>query len=154
VSVTVKNGTSRQGLAAQVTTGLRRLGFKAGNGGNATPSATTTVSHAPGAGGTAATLAAAVQNGRPVARATRPGLGPTAVVLVLGADFKRLAGKVVVPKPPPPKPPKPTRATRGLPSWDPAPADRGPGRPPGRPTASRRASGGISKLPRVAPPAT
>ncbi|MFL5796296.1 MAG: LCP family protein [Actinomycetota bacterium] len=119
VSVTVKNGTSRQGLAAKVTTGLRRLGFKAGNGGNATPSATTTVSHAPGAGGTAATLAAAVQNGRPVARATRPALGPYAVVLVLGADFKRLAGKVVVPKPPPPKPPKPTRATRGLPSWDP-----------------------------------
>jgi LCP family protein required for cell wall assembly len=122
VSVTVKNGTSRQGLAAKVTAGLRRLGFKAGNGGNATPSATTTVSHAPGGGGTAATLAAAVQNGRPVARATRPGLGPNAVVLVLGADFKRLAGKVVVPKPPPPKPPKPpkpTRATRGLPAWDP-----------------------------------
>ena len=90
-----------------------------GNGGNATPSATTTVSHAPGGGGTAATLAAAVQNGRPVARATRPGLGPNAVVLVLGADFKRLAGKVVVPKPPRPKPPKPTRATRGLPAWDP-----------------------------------
>jgi LCP family protein required for cell wall assembly len=119
VSVTVKNGTSRQGLAAKVTAGLRRLGFKAGNGGNATPSATTTVSHAPGGGGTAATLAAAVQNGRPVARATRPGLGPNAVVLVLGADFKRLAGKVVVPKPPPPKPPKPTRASRGLPAWDP-----------------------------------
>ena len=117
--MTVKNGTSRQGLAAKVTAGLRRLGFKAGNGGNATPSATTTVSHAPGGGGTAATLAAAVQNGRPVARATRPGLGPNAVVLVLGADFKRLAGKVVVPKPPPPKPPKPTRATRGLPAWDP-----------------------------------
>jgi hypothetical protein len=121
VSVTVKNGTSRQGLAARVTAGLRRLGFKAANGGNANPSATTTVSHAPGAGGVAATLAAAIANGRPVARATRPGLGRTTVVLVLGADFKRLAGKVVVPKPPKPRPPKPTRATRGLPAWDPRP---------------------------------
>ena len=121
VSVTVKNGTSRQGLAARVTAGLRRLGFKAGNGGNANPSATTTVSSAPGSGGAADIVARAVQTGRRVVRAVRPGLGRDAAVLVLGADFKGLASKVTVPKPPPPRPPKPTRATRGLPAWDPRP---------------------------------
>ena len=46
VSVTVKNGTPRQGLAARATAALRRLGFKATNGGNATPSARTTLLHA------------------------------------------------------------------------------------------------------------
>jgi polyisoprenyl-teichoic acid--peptidoglycan teichoic acid transferase len=121
VSVRVKNGTPRQGLAARVTAGLLRLGFKADNGGNANPSATTTVSHAPGAGATAVTVAHALQTGRPVARATEPGLARDSVVLVLGADFKRLASKVTIPKPPPPRPPKPTRATRGLPAWDPRP---------------------------------
>jgi LytR cell envelope-related transcriptional attenuator len=121
VSVTVKNGTPRQGLAARVTAGLLRLGFKADNGGNANPSATTTVSHAPGAGATAVTVAHALQTGRRVARATQPGLARDSVVLVLGADFKRLASKVTIPKPPPPRPPTPTRATRGLPAWDPRP---------------------------------
>jgi polyisoprenyl-teichoic acid--peptidoglycan teichoic acid transferase len=121
VSVTVKNGTPRQGLAARVTAGLLRLGFKADNGGNANPSATTTVSHAPGAGATAVTVAHALQTGRRVARATQPGLARDSVVLVLGADFKRLASRVTIPKPPLPRPPKPTRATRGLPAWDPRP---------------------------------
>ena len=44
VPVTVKNGTPRQGLAARATAALRRLGFNATNGGNATPSARTTLS--------------------------------------------------------------------------------------------------------------
>jgi hypothetical protein len=121
VSVTVKNGTSRQGLAARVTAGLRRLGFKAGNGGNAAPAAATTLAAGPGGDGAASTVARALRTGRKVARGSRSGLGRGAVVLVLGADFKGLAGRVVVPKPPPPKPPKPTRATRDLPSWDPRP---------------------------------
>jgi LCP family protein required for cell wall assembly len=121
VSVTVKNGTSRQGLAARVTAGLRRLGFKAGNGGNATPAAATTLAFGPGGDGAAGTVARALRTGHRVARTARPGLGRGAVVLVLGADFKGLAARVVVPKPPPAKPPRPTRATRDLPSWDPRP---------------------------------
>jgi LCP family protein required for cell wall assembly len=121
VSVTVRNGTPRQGLAARVTAGLRRLGFKARNGGNAAPSATTTLTFGEGADGAATTVARALKTGRRVGRAARPGLGQGSVVLVLGADFKGLAAKVAVPKPPPPRPPKPTRATRGLPSWDPRP---------------------------------
>jgi polyisoprenyl-teichoic acid--peptidoglycan teichoic acid transferase len=121
VSVTVKNGTPRQGLAARVTAGLRRLGFKAGNGGNAAPPAATTLAAGPGGDGAAGTVTRALRTGGKVARTTRPGLGRGAVVLVLGADFKGLAGRVTVPKPPPPKPRKPTRATRDLPSWDPRP---------------------------------
>ena len=121
VSVTVKNGTPRQGLAARVTAGLRRLGFKAGNGGNAAPSAATTLAYGPRGDGAAITVARALKAGRPAARAARPGLGRGSVVLVLGTDFKGLAAKVTVPKPPPPRPPKPTRATRGLPPWDPRP---------------------------------
>jgi polyisoprenyl-teichoic acid--peptidoglycan teichoic acid transferase len=121
VKVTVKNGTSRQGLAARVTAGLRRLGFKVGNGGNAAPSAATTMAYGPGADGAATTVARALKTGRPAARTGQPGLGRGSVVLVLGADFEGLAAKVTVPKPPPPRPPKPTRATRGLPPWDPRP---------------------------------
>ena len=121
VTVTVRNGTPRQGLAARATTSLRRLGFHASNGGNATPSARTTVLHAPGADGAASVVARAVKlkGGGRVARANQPGLGRTTVVLVLGPDFKGLAGKVAAPKPPPP--PKPTPATRDLPAWDPRP---------------------------------
>jgi polyisoprenyl-teichoic acid--peptidoglycan teichoic acid transferase len=121
VSVTVKNGTPRQGLAARATAGLDRLGFKAANGGNASPSGITTLAYGPGAEGAATTVARALKTGRRVVRSARPGLGRGSVVLVLGADFKGLAAKVAVPKPPPPRPPRPTRATRGLPSWDPRP---------------------------------
>jgi hypothetical protein len=42
-------------------------------------------------------------------------------VLVLGADFKGLASRVVPSKPPAARPPKPTPATRDLPPWDPCP---------------------------------
>jgi polyisoprenyl-teichoic acid--peptidoglycan teichoic acid transferase len=121
VSVTVKNGTPRQGLAARVTAGLRRLGFKTGNGGNAAPAAATTLAFRPGGDTAAGTVARALKTGHRVARTARPGLGRGAVVLVLGADFKGLAARVAVPKPPPAKPPRPTRATRDLPSWDPRP---------------------------------
>jgi polyisoprenyl-teichoic acid--peptidoglycan teichoic acid transferase len=116
VSVTVRNGTSRPGLAARATAALRRLGFKATNGGNATPSKTTTISSA-GGPAAAATLARAVKAGRKVARTTRPGLDRNSVVLVLGDDFQAVATRVVTP----PRPPKPTPATRTLPSWDPRP---------------------------------
>ena len=66
-------------------------------------------------------MARALKTGHRVARTARPGLGRGPVVLVLGADFKGLAARVAVPKPPPAKPPRPTRATRDLPSWDPRP---------------------------------
>jgi polyisoprenyl-teichoic acid--peptidoglycan teichoic acid transferase len=121
VSVTVKNGTPRQGLAARVTAGLRRLGFKAGNGGNAAPAAATTLAFGSGGDGAASIVARTLRTGHWVARTARPGLGRGAVLLVVGADFKGLAARVAVPKPPPAKPPRPTRATRDLPSWDPRP---------------------------------
>jgi hypothetical protein len=63
VSVTVRNATSRQGLAARVTAGLSALGFKTTNGGNASPSATTRLSHAPGSDAAASTVARALKTG-------------------------------------------------------------------------------------------
>jgi hypothetical protein len=58
--VTVKNGTPRQGLAARATASLDRLGFRAGNGGNAAPSARTTLFHAEGSDAAARVAARAV----------------------------------------------------------------------------------------------
>jgi LCP family protein required for cell wall assembly len=121
VSVTVRNGTPRQGLAARVTTGLRRLGFKAANGGNATPAAATGLSHAPATDAAATAVARVLETGGRVGRAARPDLGTNSVLLVLGRDFRGLADRVAVPKPPPARPPKPTPATRDLPPWDPRP---------------------------------
>jgi polyisoprenyl-teichoic acid--peptidoglycan teichoic acid transferase len=119
VSVTVRNGTTRPGLAARATAALRRLGFKVSNGGNATPTAVTTIAHAPSSTAAATTVARAVKAGRRVARTAQPGLAPTAVVLVLGRDFRGTATRVATPGPP--RPPKPTAATRALPAWDPRP---------------------------------
>ena len=121
VSVTVRNATSRQGLAARVTAGLAALGFKATNGGNAPPSATTRLAHAPGSDAAASTLARAVKTGGRVARSPQPGLAQHSLVLVLGADFNGLASRVVPAKPPATRLPKPTPATRDLPPWDPRP---------------------------------
>ncbi|MET0477950.1 MAG: LCP family protein [Actinomycetota bacterium] len=121
VSVTVRNATSRQGLAARVTAGLAALGFKATNGGNAPPSATTRLAHAQGTDAAASTLAPAVKTGGRIVRTSQPGLAQRSLVLVLGADFKGLASRVVPTKPPAARPPKPTPATRDLPPWDPRP---------------------------------
>jgi LCP family protein required for cell wall assembly len=121
VSVTVKNGTSRQGLAAQVTAALGKLGFKAANGGNAAPAARTTLLHAQGSDAAARTTALAVRAGPGPARRPRAGVARASVVLVLGSDFKGLATRVTVPKPRSTPPPKPTPATRDLPPWDPRP---------------------------------
>jgi polyisoprenyl-teichoic acid--peptidoglycan teichoic acid transferase len=119
VSVTVKNGTDRQGLAARVTAGLDRLGYSAADGGNATPTAATTLFHAPGSAAST-TVAKAVKTGGRVARHPRPGQPGNAVVLVLGRDFRGLARGVEVANPRS-GPPRPTPATRALPSWDPRP---------------------------------
>jgi hypothetical protein len=62
-----------------------------------------------------------VEPGTRVARAGQPGLARNTVVLVLGPDFKSLAGRVAPSKPPASGPPKPTAATRTLPAWDPRP---------------------------------
>jgi polyisoprenyl-teichoic acid--peptidoglycan teichoic acid transferase len=122
VSVTVKNATTRKGLAARSTTALRRLGFKASNGGNAATLAVTTIAHAPAAGTAAATsVARAVEAGKRVARTSQPGLARTSVVLVLGADFRGIAARVAAPTRQAARPPQPTPATRGLPAWDPRP---------------------------------
>jgi LCP family protein required for cell wall assembly len=132
VSITVKNATGRQGLAAQVTARLQELGFKADNGGNARPSATTKVASVSGTDAAATTVVGAVKvGGGRVARVRQPGLAPNAVELVLGDNFKSVAGRIAAPapkprptrppKPRPTRPPKPTAATRNLPSWDPRP---------------------------------
>lgn len=126
ISVTVKNATPRQGLAAQVTARLKTLGFKAANGGNAPPSEATSLTHAKGSVAAATTVARVVKaGGERVAQVGQPGVGANSVVLVLGSDFKGLARGVAVPKPAASRPPKPTAATRDLPPWDPRPADRG-----------------------------
>jgi hypothetical protein len=121
VSVTVKNATPRQGLAARAAATLRRLGFNATNGGNAPPAARTTLLHAPGADTAARAVARALKAGSRVARAPRPGLAPASVVLVLGPDFNGIAGRVPTATRPPSRPPTPTPATRDLPPWDPRP---------------------------------
>ncbi len=122
--MTVRNGTPRQGLAARATAALRRLGFNATNGGNATPSARTTVlARARGTDAAASMVARAVKlkAGGRVARADQPGLARTTVVLVLGPDFKGLAGRVAAPKPPPPAPQADRRPPATCPPWDPRP---------------------------------
>jgi len=123
VSVTVRNGTPRQGLAARATAALRRLGFNATNGGNADPTARTTLLHTPGTDAAARSVprAVQVQASSRVARADRPRLAHTPVLLVLGSGFKGLPGRVPPAKPPTSRPPKPTAATRALPTWDPRP---------------------------------
>jgi LytR cell envelope-related transcriptional attenuator len=121
ISVTVKNATPRQGLAAQVTARLKTLGFKATNGGNAPPSAVTTLTHAKGSVA-ANTVARVVKvDGERVTQVGQPGLGASSVALVLGSDFKGLASGAALPKPAAPRPPKQTAATRDLPPWDPRP---------------------------------
>jgi polyisoprenyl-teichoic acid--peptidoglycan teichoic acid transferase len=122
ITVTVKNATPRQGLAAQVTARLKTLGFKATNGGNAPATAATTLTHAKGSVAAATTVARVVKvDGERVARAPQPGLGANSVALVLGSDFKGLASRAALPKPAAPRPPKPAAATRDLPPWDPRP---------------------------------
>jgi len=119
VSVTVRNGTSRPGLAARATAALRHLGFKASNGGNATPAPTTLLRAK--ATGSAAAVARALESGKRFARKPQPGLAPSAVVLILGNDFKGVVPKLPKAARPPTHPPKPTPATRTLPPWDPRP---------------------------------
>jgi LCP family protein required for cell wall assembly len=132
VSVTVKNGTDRQGLAARVTARLQELGFKASNGGNAPASSTTKVASVSGTNAAATTVVGAVKvGGGRIARVRQPGLAPNAVELVLGDNFKSVASRIAAPaakprptrppKPRPTPPPKPTAATRHLPPWDPRP---------------------------------
>ena len=122
IAVTVKNATSRQGLAAKVTARLQALGFNATNGGNAPPSATTSLTHPEGAKAAATTVARTITTGGgQVAQAPQPGLATNTVVLVLGNDFKSVAGRATATKPKPTRPPKPTPATRDLPPWDPRP---------------------------------
>jgi polyisoprenyl-teichoic acid--peptidoglycan teichoic acid transferase len=120
VSVTVRNATPRQGLAARVTAQLKALGFKATNGGNAPPSATTKVASASAKNAAGTTVARALKTaGGLLARSPQPGLANQSVVLTLGADFRGVASRVAAAKPPATSPPKPTPATRDLPPWDP-----------------------------------
>jgi LCP family protein required for cell wall assembly len=120
ISVVVRNATPRQGLAARTATALRRLGFKAANGGNATAAPRTVLAHARGSANAAGVVAQVVKAGRGVARRPQVGLSRTSVVLVLGNDFKGVASRIRK-HPTPARPPKPTAATRSLPAWDPRP---------------------------------
>jgi hypothetical protein len=118
--VTVRNATPRQGLAARVTAQLKTLGFKASNGGNAPPSATTKVVSASAINAAGTTVARALNTSGRVARSPQPALANQSVVLTLGADFKGVATRVAAAKPPTTRPPKPTTpASRDLPAWDP-----------------------------------
>ena len=119
VLVTVRNATPRQGLAARVTAQLKTLGFKASNGGNAPPSATTKVVSASAINAAGTTVARALNTSGRVARSPQPALANQSVVLTLGADFKGVATRVAAAKPPTTRPPKPTPASRDLPAWDP-----------------------------------
>jgi polyisoprenyl-teichoic acid--peptidoglycan teichoic acid transferase len=120
ISVVVRNATTRQGLAARTAAALRRLGFKATNGGNAPPAGATTLSSASGSASVVGTVAQVVKAGRGVGRRPQPGVSRTAVVLTLGDDFRGVATRIGKP-PAPARPPKPTAATRALPAWDPRP---------------------------------
>jgi LCP family protein required for cell wall assembly len=120
ISVVVRNATPHQGMAARTATALRRLGFKAANGGNAPPAPRTVLSYPSGSTGAVTTVAQMVKAGRGVGRRSQPGLSATSVVLTLGTDFKGLTPQARKP-PAPARPPKPTAATRALPTWDPRP---------------------------------
>ena len=120
ISVVVRNATTRPGLAARTTTALRHLGFKASNGGNASPAPSTSLAYAPGSTGTVTTVAQVVKVGRGVGRRPQAGLSRTSMVLTLGNDFQGVAALAKKP-PTPTRPPKPTAATRALPPWDPRP---------------------------------
>ena len=124
ISVVVRNATSRQGLAARTATALRRLGFKAANGGNAPPAPRTVLSYAPGSTKVVTTVAQAIKAGRGVGRRPQPGLAGTSVVLTLGSDFKGVAPRV---RKPPPRPalPSPPRPPAPCPPGTPAPAELG-----------------------------
>ena len=149
--MTVKNGTPRQGLAARATAALRRLGFNATNGGNADPAARTTLLHTPGTDAAARSVARAVKvkPGTRIARADQPGLARNTVVLVLGPDFKGLAGRVAPSKPPAsrprrPPPPAPCRpgtlallsGDRTFQPWRSGVCERRPEPPTGCPTGT------------------
>jgi LCP family protein required for cell wall assembly len=130
IEVTVRNATRRSGLASSATTALKRLGFRASNGGNAAATARTTIYAAPDGQATALALDRVVSVGGPVRRVTDSGLAPGSLVLVLGADFRDIrsapsssgSGSAPTTSAPSPATSEGTAtASDHLPPWDPRP---------------------------------
>ncbi|SDO75456.1 transcriptional attenuator, LytR family [Klenkia soli] len=84
VTVSVLNGSGVAGAAATTATTLSDAGFEASSGGNATPTATTTIAHRTGDDAVAATLAAQVPG---AALTVDDTLAAGTVTLTLGEDF-------------------------------------------------------------------
>lgn len=112
VSVTVQNGTSREGLATTTRTRLASLGFQVTGAGNADSSGypTTQIRYPPGQQGAARTLAGVVPGAAMVAVR-----GGSSVRLILGANFAGVRA---------PAPHPPASTTGGAPTST---------RPPGAP---------------------
>lgn len=97
ITVSVLNGSGVAGAAAGAATELGDLGFRASSGGNADPTATTTIAHRTGDDAVAATLAAQVPGATLVVDDT---LGRGGLSLTLGTDFDGLGAAVQAPAAP------------------------------------------------------
>jgi LCP family protein required for cell wall assembly len=96
VTVSVLNGSGVSGAAATAAGELSTAGFGAGSGGNADPTDTTTVLHAPGDEAAAALLAAQVPG---AAVAVDDSLPAGTVQLVIGTDYNGIGEAVTAPPP-------------------------------------------------------
>jgi LCP family protein required for cell wall assembly len=128
VKVTVMNGTTEQGLAADTATALASRGFQlAGTPGNAAASAGSVVEYPSAAELPAARTLAAQVTGATLRR--DPGVSAGTVVLILGSSFSSLA---------------PQAGVAGSPSAAPAPGTQPPPSPSASPSGSP-SLGGLAK---------
>jgi LCP family protein required for cell wall assembly len=98
VTVSVLNGSGVSGAAATAADELSNAGFEADSGGNADPTDTTTVLHAPGDEAAAALVAAQVPG---AALAVDDSLPAGTVELVIGSDYNGIGQAVTAPEPAP-----------------------------------------------------
>ena len=96
VSVSVFNGSGVSGAASTAATELSSAGFAASSGGNADPTDTTTVLHAPGDDAAAAIVAAQVPG---AAVAVDDSLPAGTVQLVIGTDYNGIGEAVTAEAP-------------------------------------------------------
>jgi LCP family protein required for cell wall assembly len=84
-TVTVLNGTTKQGFARDISGALQRIGFAVTEPDTTDPAATTTVQHAPGQANYGRLVASYLTT--PATLVEAPELGDGEVVVVAGADF-------------------------------------------------------------------